>query len=128
MNSLEVTLSGIVFLLIILTLCMVAYLQISSRNWSEISRSILDLFDADNPEKTTTFHNPNVVMDSTNCNLVEYKGFRSRIYFNAKNRVLFGKIEGTNVVFEGDSAENIEQGFREAVEDYLDIGGIEADG
>ena len=56
-------------------------------------------------------------------NYLEYKGYYTRIEFSPEDKVLFGKIEGINdlVNFESDSANEIENEFHAAVDDYLEF-------
>ena len=56
-------------------------------------------------------------------NTFEYKGYHTRIEFDAQELVLRGKIEGINdlVNFEGESIKTIEEEFRNAVDDYLEF-------
>ncbi|BCZ26381.1 hypothetical protein EUBC25_04680 [Claveliimonas bilis] len=56
-------------------------------------------------------------------NIIEYKGYYARIEYSVEDRVLFGKIEGIRdlVNFESESAKDIEEEFRNAVDDYLDF-------
>ena len=53
--------------------------------------------------------------------ILEYKGFHTRIEFDSKSKVLHGKLEGSNdlVTFESDSVVKIEDEFHKAVDDYL---------
>ena len=53
--------------------------------------------------------------------ILEYKGYYTRIEFDAEDMVLRGKVEGINdlVTFESESAEHKEKEFREEVDDYL---------
>lgn len=53
--------------------------------------------------------------------VLEYKGYHSRIEFDSVSKVLHGKIEGINdlVTFESDSIAEIETEFHKAVDDYL---------
>ena len=54
-------------------------------------------------------------------NILEYKGYYTKILYSVKDHVLYGKIEGIRdlVNFESESIENIEQEFHSAVDDYL---------
>ena len=54
-------------------------------------------------------------------NVLEYKGYYTKIEYSAEDNVLFGKIEGIRdlVNFESDSLETIENEFHNAVDDYL---------
>lgn len=55
------------------------------------------------------------------ANVLEYKGYQTRVEYDAESRVLYGKIEGIRdlVNFEADSIEVVEDSFHEAVDDYL---------
>lgn len=54
-------------------------------------------------------------------NTLEYKGYFSNIQFSAEDNVLYGKIEGIDdlVTFESETASEIENEFKKAVDDYL---------
>ena len=54
-------------------------------------------------------------------NILQYKGYFARVEFSVEDRLLYGKIEGIRdlVNFESESIEDIEQEFRNAVDDYL---------
>ncbi len=54
-------------------------------------------------------------------NVLEYKGYYTKIQYSAEDHVLFGKIEGIKdlVNFECDSLDNVEEEFHCAVDDYL---------
>ncbi|MCD8104606.1 MAG: type II toxin-antitoxin system HicB family antitoxin [Lachnospiraceae bacterium] len=56
-------------------------------------------------------------------NILEYKGYHTRIEFDSEELVLRGKIEGINdfVDFESDDIKGIEKEFHSAVDDYLDF-------
>lgn len=56
-------------------------------------------------------------------NVLEYKGYHSKIEFDVEACVLRGKIEGINdyVDFESDTLENIVSEFHSAVDDYLEF-------
>lgn len=56
-------------------------------------------------------------------NVLEYKGYQTKIEFDAESSVLYGKIEGIRdlVNFEADSSKEVEQSFHEAVDDYLEF-------
>ena len=56
-------------------------------------------------------------------NVLEYKGYLTRIEYSVEDRVLYGKIEGIKdlVNFESDSIEKIEYEFHCAVDDYLEM-------
>ena len=53
--------------------------------------------------------------------VMEYKGYHTRIEFDSVSKVLHGKIEGINdlITFESDSVSEIESEFHKAVDDYL---------
>ena len=55
--------------------------------------------------------------------VMEYKGYCTKIEFDADALVLHGKIEGINdlVTFESADASKIEAEFHAAVDDYLDF-------
>lgn len=54
-------------------------------------------------------------------NVLQYRGYFAKIEYSVEDRILYGKIEGIKdlVNFESESIENIEQEFRNAVDDYL---------
>ena len=54
-------------------------------------------------------------------NLMEYKGYHTKIEFDAESMSLRGKIEGINdyIDFESEDISNIEKEFHAAVDDYL---------
>lgn len=56
-------------------------------------------------------------------NILEYKGYYTKIEFNTEDKVLFGKIEGIKdlVNFESETADGIEKEFHLAVDDYLEF-------
>ena len=56
-------------------------------------------------------------------NKLEYKGFTAHVYFDAKGKVLYGKIENSNdlVTFESESALEIEKEFHDTVDDYIEF-------
>jgi len=56
-------------------------------------------------------------------NILEYKGYLTRIEYSTEDRVLYGKIEGIRdlVNFESDSPDRIEEEFHCAVDDYLEM-------
>ena len=58
-------------------------------------------------------------------NVLEYKGYYTKIEYSVEDRVLHGKIEAINdlVDFEAENAEEIEKEFHLAVDDYLDFCG-----
>ena len=54
-------------------------------------------------------------------NVIEYKGYFSKVEYSIEDRVLHGRIEGiTDLVnFECENASEVEDAFKEAVDDYL---------
>lgn len=56
-------------------------------------------------------------------NILEYKGYHTKIEFDSEELVLRGKIEGINdlVNFECENIQDIEKEFHEAVDDYLEF-------
>ncbi len=54
-------------------------------------------------------------------NVLEYKGYYTKVEYSAPDKVLFGKIEGIRdlVNFEADTPDDVEREFRLAVDDYL---------
>ncbi|MDD6070041.1 MAG: type II toxin-antitoxin system HicB family antitoxin [Clostridiales bacterium] len=56
-------------------------------------------------------------------NILEYKGYHTKIEFDSNEMVLRGKIEGINdlVNFESESVQKLEEEFHNAVDDYLDF-------
>lgn len=56
-------------------------------------------------------------------NVLNYKGYFTKIEYSAEDHILYGKIEGINdlVNFESDSVEKIEKEFYAAVDDYLEL-------
>lgn len=55
--------------------------------------------------------------------VIIYKDFIASVHFSSDDNVFFGKIEGINdlISFEGESVEELNQAFQDAVEDYLEI-------
>ena len=56
-------------------------------------------------------------------NMMEYKGYHTKIEFDVESMTLRGKIEGINdyVDFEAKDISGIETEFHSAVDDYLDF-------
>ncbi len=56
-------------------------------------------------------------------NVLEYKGYHTKVEFDSEGLVLRGKIEGINdlVNFECEDIKDIEKEFHEAVDDYLEF-------
>ena len=54
-------------------------------------------------------------------NILEYKGYYTKIEYSAEDQVLYGKIEGIKdlVNFECESLDTVEEEFHNAVDDYL---------
>jgi len=55
--------------------------------------------------------------------VLQYNGFIGSVHFNAEDTVFHGKIEGISdlVTFEGESVAELQQAFKDAIEDYIDI-------
>ena len=53
---------------------------------------------------------------------LEYKSYLGTVNYSAKDKVFYGKLEGINdlVNFEADNVKDLEAGFKEAVNDYLE--------
>ena len=56
-------------------------------------------------------------------NVLEYKGYLTKIEYSVVDRVLYGKIEGIKdlVNFESSTIDEIEQEFHAAVDDYIQL-------
>lgn len=56
-------------------------------------------------------------------NMLEYKGYHTKVEFDAESKVLRGIIEGINdyIDFESDSIQSITEEFHRAVDDYLEF-------
>ena len=56
-------------------------------------------------------------------NILEYRGYHTKIEFDSEEVILRGKIEGINdlVNFECENLENLEKEFHEAVDEYLNF-------
>ena len=54
-------------------------------------------------------------------NVLEYKGYHTKVEYISENNTLYGKIEGINdlVTFEVSNLNDVEKEFHEAVDDYL---------
>jgi len=54
-------------------------------------------------------------------NILEYKGYSTKVEVSIEGQVLYGKIEGIKdlVNFECENANEVEVAFRQAVDDYL---------
>ena len=55
-------------------------------------------------------------------NVLEYRGYLGSVIYSAEDKVFFGKLEGINdlVNFEADNVKDLEEGFKESVDDYLE--------
>ena len=55
-------------------------------------------------------------------NVLTYKGYSARVEFDGEDRIFVGHIAAINDVvgFHGETVQEIEDAFREAVDDYLD--------
>ena len=56
-------------------------------------------------------------------NILKYKSFIASVRFSEEDEAFIGRVEGIDSVvsFEGQSAEELEYAFKEAVESYLDF-------
>lgn len=56
-------------------------------------------------------------------NVLAYKGYFAPVEFNAEQHMLTGMVAGIRdaIVFEGSTAEEVEQCFHDAVDDYLEF-------
>lgn len=56
-------------------------------------------------------------------NILEYKGYFTKVQYSSKDNVLHGKVEGIAdlITFESYSCEEIESEFHAAVDDYLEF-------
>lgn len=56
-------------------------------------------------------------------NLLQYKGYSTKIEYSAEDQLFYGKIEDIKdlVNFESKDADQIEQEFHNAVDDYLEL-------
>lgn len=56
-------------------------------------------------------------------NIMEYKGYYTKIEYDTTADILYGKIEGIGdlVTFESDSVQGIKNEFHLAVDDYLEM-------
>lgn len=57
----------------------------------------------------------------TDTNVLSYKGYHTRVEYDAKDHLLYGKIEGIRdlVNFQSENAKDVEKEFHSAVDDYL---------
>ena len=55
-------------------------------------------------------------------NAMKYKGYWARIEFDAQDRIFFGRLAGIQdiVTFHGETVNELETAFHEAVDHYLD--------
>ncbi|WP_428099199.1 type II toxin-antitoxin system HicB family antitoxin [Candidatus Rariloculus sp.] len=53
---------------------------------------------------------------------MRYKGYEALVSFDEDDRILHGRVLNTRDVisFEADTSDNIEQAFRDAIDDYLE--------
>ena len=56
-------------------------------------------------------------------NAMTYKGFTACIEFDGEDRVFFGRLAGIRdiVTFHGQTVDELETAFKEAVDDYLEV-------
>lgn len=62
--------------------------------------------------------------ENSSLNILEYKGYFTKIHYSAEDSILYGKIEKIPglVSFESVSAKDIVQEFHNAMEDYIMAG------
>ena len=55
-------------------------------------------------------------------NTMTYKGYAARIEYDAQDRIFFGRLAGIRdiVTFHGQTVDELEAAFKEAVDDYLE--------
>jgi len=55
--------------------------------------------------------------------ILQYNGFIGSVHFDANDGVFYGKIEGLCdlVTFEGQGVAELQQAFKDAIEDYVEI-------
>ncbi len=55
-------------------------------------------------------------------NAMTYKGYAARIEFDAEDRIFFGRLTGIRdiVTFHGETVDELEAAFKEAVDHYLE--------
>jgi predicted HicB family RNase H-like nuclease len=55
-------------------------------------------------------------------NILEHKGYRARVEFDADDQIFFGRLAGIRdgVSFHADNVSALLEAFREAVDDYLE--------
>lgn len=60
-------------------------------------------------------------MNESKLNILNYKGYYTKIHYSAEDEVLYGKIEGIKslVSFENTSVKEIKKEFQKAVDDYI---------
>lgn len=66
---------------------------------------------------------PGLARDELDNLLLRYKGYSARPEYSTEDRVFYGAILGISdmVDFQSDSAEDLEDAFRKAVDDYLEF-------
>ena len=54
-------------------------------------------------------------------NAMTYNGYTARIEFDAQDRIFFGRLAGIRdiITFHGETVDELEAAFKEAVDDYL---------
>lgn len=60
-------------------------------------------------------------MNESKLNILNYKGYYTKIHYSAEDEILYGKIEGIKslVSFESTSVKEIKKEFQKAVDDYI---------
>ena len=56
-------------------------------------------------------------------NLMEYKGYLGSVNYNDEDKIFYGRVEYIRslISYEGHDVESLQNGFHEAVEDYLEL-------
>jgi predicted HicB family RNase H-like nuclease len=55
--------------------------------------------------------------------VLKYREFIGSVHYSAEDEVFYGKLEGIDdhISFEGETVQDLQKAFKEAVEDYLEI-------
>ncbi|MCB2203506.1 type II toxin-antitoxin system HicB family antitoxin [bacterium] len=55
--------------------------------------------------------------------MLEYKGYRGKVEYISEERIFHGEVLGTRdvITFQGSTADEIEQAFRDSIDDYLEF-------
>lgn len=65
----------------------------------------------------------NLERENKMSSLMRYKGYDASIHYSPKDRIFFGVVEdiADKITFEGESVDELENDFHEAVDDYLEF-------